>query len=171
MRRLDRKKIAATFTIASLALTLSSCAGAGPNAATRVIKQVTDGAEAKVKTDNWFTNDGYIAFGHSFVNVLICTIGYGTIGMLLGLIFRSPISAISIGTAYLLVVESIISIAWKPASNWMPGNLLSVISSGGSPIGVENAPTYSQALLRVGAYLIAASLITATLFKRRDVAN
>ncbi len=58
MRRLDRKKIAATFTIASLALTLSSCAGAGPNAATRVIKQVTDGAEAKVKSEG---NDIFVA--------------------------------------------------------------------------------------------------------------
>ena len=127
--------------------------------------------KANVNTDNWLTNDGYIAFGHSFVNVLICTIGYGTIGMLLGLIFRSPISAISIGTAYLLVVESIISIAWKPASNWMPGNLLSVVATGGSPIGVEYAPSYSQALLRIALYLLGAGLITATLFKRRDVAN
>ncbi len=58
MRRLDSKKIAATFTIASLALTLSSCAGAGPNAATRVIKQVTDGAEAKVKSEG---NDIFVA--------------------------------------------------------------------------------------------------------------
>jgi hypothetical protein len=58
MRRPDRKKIAATFTIASLALTLSSCAGAGPNAATRVIKQVTDGAEAKIKTEG---NDIFVA--------------------------------------------------------------------------------------------------------------
>jgi hypothetical protein len=58
MRRLDRKKIAATFTIASLALTLSSCAGAGPSAATRVIKQVTDGAEAKIKTEG---NDIFVA--------------------------------------------------------------------------------------------------------------
>ncbi len=127
--------------------------------------------KAKVVTDNWFTSDGYSAFGHSFANVLISTIGYGTIGMLLGLIFRSPISSISIGTAYLLVVESIISIAWKPASNWMPGNLLSVVATGGSPIGIENVPTYSQALLRVGLFLLGAGLITATLFKRRDVAN
>jgi copper(I)-binding protein len=58
MRRLDSKKFAATFTIASLALTLSSCAGAGPNAATRVIKQVTDGAEAKIKTEG---NDIFVA--------------------------------------------------------------------------------------------------------------
>jgi len=126
---------------------------------------------AKVATENWFTNDGYTALSHSFGNVLISTIGYGTIGMILGLIFRSPISSISIGTVYLLVVESIISIAWKPASNWMPGNLLSVVASGGSPIGIEDAPTYSQALLRIALYLLGAGLITATLFKRRDVAN
>ncbi|MGI9226968.1 MAG: ABC transporter permease [Candidatus Nanopelagicaceae bacterium] len=126
---------------------------------------------AKVLTDAWFTSDGKIAMAHSIVNVLISTIGYGTIGMILGLIFRSPISSISIGTAYMLVVESIITIAWKPTSNWMPGSLLSVVATGGAPIGAENVPTYSQALLRVGLYLIGASLITATLFKRRDVAN
>ena len=141
------------------------------SAATAIGIAVALSGKAKVATDNWFTSDGYIAFGHSFANVLISTIGYGTIGMLLGLIFRSPISSISIGTAYLLVVESIISIAWKPASNWMPGNLLSVIATGGSPIGIENVPTYSQALLRVCLYLLGAGLITATLFKRRDVAN
>jgi copper(I)-binding protein len=44
--------------VSSLALTLSSCAGAGPNAATRVIKQVTDGAEAKVKSEG---NDVFVA--------------------------------------------------------------------------------------------------------------
>lgn len=126
---------------------------------------------AKVATDAWFSNDGQFALAHSVVNVLISTIGYGTIGMLLGLIFRSPISSISIGTAYMLVVESIITIAWKPTSNWMPGSLLSVVATGGAPIGIENVPTYSQALLRVVLYLIGASVIVATLFKRRDVAN
>lgn len=126
---------------------------------------------AKVATDAWLTSDGQMELFHSLVNVLISTIGYGTIGMLLGLIFRSPISSISIGTAYMLVVESIISIAWKPASNWMPGNLLSVVATGGSPIGLDDAPTYSQALIRVGLYLLGAAFITATLFKRRDVAN
>ncbi len=126
---------------------------------------------AKVATSAWTTSAGQEALLHSFVNVLISTIGYGTIGMLLGLIFRSPISSISIGTAYILVVESIISIAWKPAANWMPGNLLAVVATGGSPIGVDNAPSYSQALIRVGLYLLAASVLTATLFKRRDVAN
>jgi len=141
------------------------------SAATATSLALALSGRVKVVTDAWFTSDGKIAMAHSIVNVLISTIGYGTIGMILGLIFRSPISSISIGTAYMLVVESIITIAWKPTSNWMPGSLLSVVATGGAPIGAENVPTYSQALLRVGLYLIGASLITATLFKRRDVAN
>ena len=141
------------------------------SAATAIGLAIGLSGRAKVTTDAWMTTDARSAMAHSFVNVLISTIGYGTIGMLLGLIFRSPISSISIGTAYLLVVESIISIAWKPAANWMPGNLLSVVATGGSPIGMDNVPSYSEALLRVGLYLIGASVITATLFKRRDVAN
>lgn len=127
--------------------------------------------KAKVSTDAWLTSDGKTALAHSIVNILISTIGYGTFGMALGLIFRSPISSISIGTIYMLVVESIITMAWKSTANWMPGSLLSVIASGGAPIGVQNVPTYSQALLRVALYLLGASVITATLFKRRDVAN
>lgn len=126
---------------------------------------------AKVATDAWSTTDAYSAFGHTFVNVLISTIGYGTIGMVLGILFKSPNIAITVGNAFLLVIESIIGIAWKPTANWLPGNLLSIISSGGAPIGLQNPITYSQALLRIGLYLLVAAIATATLFKRRDVAN
>ena len=51
MRRLDIKQITLALIISSLTLTLTGCSGAGPNAATRLIKQVTDGAEAKITTD------------------------------------------------------------------------------------------------------------------------
>lgn len=126
---------------------------------------------AKVITDAWSTNDAKVALLHSFINVLISTIGYGTIGMILGILFKSPNIAITVGNAFLLVIESIIGIAWKPTTRWLPGNLLSIISSGGAPIGVQDPVTYSQALLRIGAYLLLASIATATIFKRRDVAN
>lgn len=126
---------------------------------------------AKVSTSAWTTSDARTALVHTFVNVLISTIGYGTIGMILGLLLRSPISSISIGVAWLLVVESIISIAWKPSSNWMPGQLLSIVSSGGTPIGMTDALSYSQALTRIVIYLIAASMTVGWLFKRRDVSN
>jgi len=51
MRRPHIKKFVIAFTATALALTLTSCAGAGPNAATRLIKRVTDGNEATVTTD------------------------------------------------------------------------------------------------------------------------
>lgn len=49
------KKVASTTLAAALAVTstlvLSSCSGAGPNAETRMTKQVTDGAEAVIKSE------------------------------------------------------------------------------------------------------------------------
>ena len=126
---------------------------------------------AKVSTAAWTTPDARSALIHTFVNVLVSTIGYGTVGMILGLLLRSPISSISIGIGWLLVVESIIAIAWKPSSKWMPGQLLSVVSSGGTPIGMTDALSYSQALIRVTLYLVGASIIVGWLFKRRDVSN
>ena len=51
MRRPYIKKIAIACTATALALTLTACTGAGPNAATRLIKRVTDGNEATVTTD------------------------------------------------------------------------------------------------------------------------
>ena len=51
MRRLDIKQITLALIISSLTLTLTGCSGAGPNASTRLIKQVTDGAEAKITSD------------------------------------------------------------------------------------------------------------------------
>lgn len=126
---------------------------------------------AKVATDLWTTAEARTSLIETFANVMISTVGYGTIGMILGLLFRSPISSISIGVGWLLVVESIISIAWRPSGDWMPGTLLSIVASGGSPIGVTDTPSYTEALIRVGAFLVAAAMVTGSLFKRRDVAN
>jgi copper(I)-binding protein len=51
MRRPDIKKISIALTTAALALSLTACTGAGPNAATRLIKQVTDGVDVVVNKD------------------------------------------------------------------------------------------------------------------------
>ena len=45
------KKVSVTTTAIALALSLTSCYGSGPDAATRMITKVTDGAEATVTTD------------------------------------------------------------------------------------------------------------------------
>ena len=45
------KKVAVTTIAIALALSLTSCYGAGPDAATRMVNRVTDGAEAVINTD------------------------------------------------------------------------------------------------------------------------
>jgi D-arabinose 1-dehydrogenase-like Zn-dependent alcohol dehydrogenase len=51
MRQIN--KVAMTTISAALALTLTSCSGAGPDAATRMITRVTDGAEAVIDTNGY----------------------------------------------------------------------------------------------------------------------
>lgn len=51
MRRPHIKNFSIALITSALALSLTACSGAGPNASTRLIKQVTDGVEAIVKTD------------------------------------------------------------------------------------------------------------------------
>ena len=91
---------------------------------------------------------------------------FALIGMVLGLLLRSPISSISIALLWLIVIENLIG-AVKPVTlNWMPGFQLSSIAEGGN-----FTVTYSHALT-VGSIYVAVGLIVAgTLFARRDVAN
>jgi hypothetical protein len=51
MRRPHIKKFSIALITSALALSLTACGGAGPDAATRLIKRVTDGNEAVVKTN------------------------------------------------------------------------------------------------------------------------
>ena len=46
-------KVVVTTLAATLALTLTSCSGAGPNAATRQINRVTDGGEAVISENGY----------------------------------------------------------------------------------------------------------------------
>jgi hypothetical protein len=121
---------------------------------------------AKVTTDLWFTSSGFHAIGQTLLNVSISVIYFGIVGMVLGLLLRSPISAISIGVLWLLIIENLIG-AVKPVTlDWMPGNQLSTIAQGGSA-----DVSYSHALILGTLYVFVGSIVAATLFSRRDVAN
>ncbi|MCX6444048.1 MAG: ABC transporter permease [Actinobacteria bacterium] len=121
---------------------------------------------AKVSTELWFTSAGYHAIGQTLLNVSISVIYFGIIGMTLGLLLRSPISAISIAVLWILIIENLIG-AVKPVTlDWMPGNQLSVIAQGGSP-----DVSYSHALILGSFYVFIGAMIATVLFSRRDVAN
>lgn len=119
-----------------------------------------------VSTALWFTSDGRLEIAKTFLNVTISVIGFGLFGMILGLLLRSPISSISIGVLWLLIVENIVGALKASTLNWLPGNQFSSIASGGS-----ESVSYTHALTFGGAYVFVGSLIAVVLFVRRDVAN
>jgi len=125
---------------------------------------LSDGA--KVSTALWFTSDGYHAIAQTLLNVTISVIYYGIIGMVLGLLLRSPISAISIGVLWTLIIENLLGAVKPTLLRWMPGNQLSTIAQGGS-----STVSYSHALTVGSIYVLVGAVIAAVLFTRRDVAN
>ena len=119
-----------------------------------------------VSTKMWFTSAGIAFIYTTFVNVIISVVGYGIIGMVLGLLLRSPISAISFGVLWLLIVETLLIAVKNSLQSWMPGYQLSTIASGGSA-----DVTYTHALATGGAYVLVGAVVASILFVRRDVAN
>ena len=119
-----------------------------------------------ISTQSWSTSDARTAALQTFLNVIIATIGYGIFGMILGLLFRSPISAISIGVIWNLIVEGLLSVFVKDLAKYFPGQLLSIVASGGS-----KDISYKYALFTSYGFLLTGLLFVAFLFKRRDVAN
>jgi hypothetical protein len=86
--------------------------------------------------------------------------------MILGLLLRSPISSISLGVIWLLIVENILIAVKASFGKWMPGNLMSTIATGGTA-----EVSYTHAVSFTAIYLLVGAVIVATLFKRRDVSN
>jgi ABC-type transport system involved in multi-copper enzyme maturation permease subunit len=119
-----------------------------------------------VSTELWFSSAGIEFIYTTFINVTISVVGYGIIGMVLGLLLRSPISAISLGVLWLLIVETLLIAVKNSLQSWMPGYQLSTIASGGT-----TDVTYSHALAVGGAYVALGALVASILFVRRDVAN
>ena len=119
-----------------------------------------------VSTDLWFSSAGIEFIYTTFINVTISVVGYGIIGMVLGLLLRSPISAISFGVLWLLIVETLLIAVKNSLQSWMPGYQLSTIASGGTA-----DVTYTHALATGGAYVAVGAIVASILFVRRDVAN
>jgi ABC-type transport system involved in multi-copper enzyme maturation permease subunit len=121
---------------------------------------------AHVSTSAWSTGAGFQALAQGFGNVFLATMGFGTLGMILGLLLRSPISSIAIGVIWVLIVENLLTLVIKDANLWLPGSLIGAVGNGGD-IGI----TYPHALLFSALYLLVGAGIVSVLFKRRDVAN
>ena len=120
-----------------------------------------------VPTGAWLSTAGLHELGKGYLNNLLSAWGYGVLGALVAVVFRSPAASISVGLAYVLPVEIIITTIWQPAGQWLPGQLLQDLAYGGH--GYVTA--YGDAGLRVLCYGLVATLITALLFRYRDMTS
>lgn len=121
---------------------------------------------AKVSTSEWFTASAFELLGRTFINVMITTVGFGIFGMILGLLFRSPITSISIGMLWILILENVLAGTLPASSKWLPGQNLGNIGEGGTLL-----VSYGHSLAMSAIYLSGGFAVVAYLFKRRDVAN
>ncbi len=119
-----------------------------------------------VDTKLWLSSKAISGFSTAFGNMVLGTIGYGVVGMSLGIILKSPMSAISISLLWFMVLENILGAVLSSASKWLPGNSLSAVSTGGAKVF-----TYERGLIISGCYLLLFGGIATILFKRRDVAS
>ena len=121
---------------------------------------------AKVERSLWFTSDGWTQITQTYVNVSISVVGFGILGMIMGLLLRSPITSISIGVLWMLIIETLLGAVKSSTLNWLPGNQLNVIAMGGTP-----QVSYSHGMTLAAVYIGVGALVASILFSRRDVAN
>ena len=119
-----------------------------------------------IDTSAWFSEESFRLLYSNIGNVYLSATAYGTMGMAVGIILRSPVSSISISLAWILILEGILSFTVDGLDKWLSGQLMSLIAeSNGSDI------SYTYAVVGSGIYLLLFGGIATTLFVRRDVSN
>lgn len=116
---------------------------------------------AGISIDAWGSDGSIItsAWLNTFASMLV----WGAIGLALAIIFRSAAVAISIGVGYVLVVESVISLALDNPS-WLLGSTMQALAAGGNA-----AVTYSSAAALAGVYILISMVIATLVTSRRDI--
>ncbi len=136
-------------------------------AATVVALVVASGAAVAVAstkgidTSAWLAPAGLGHVGRASLDLLASTLGFGLIGILLGVVLRSPVAAIGVGVAYALPVEAILSSTVNGIDRFLPGQLLGVLADGGT-----HAISYTSAGLTVLLYATVAVVGVGALFWR-----
>ena len=135
------------------------CSGIGGGVAALAMAHVRG-----IPTTAWTSSAGIADTGHALGDVALAVTGYGVLGILAGLILRSPAPAAVVGFVYLLPFEGIFSAVVKGSDRWLPGQVLSAISEGGTA-----SVTFSHALVTATVYTVIAAALGMILFSKRDV--
>ena len=97
-------------------------------------------------------------------DLLLATVGFATLGEVVGLLFRSSVIAIIVGFAYLLPIEAVVTRIAPHTAIWLPGQLLQAVAAGGlAPDG------FAHSLILGTVYLVIAGVVATVVFVRKDV--
>jgi ABC-type transport system involved in multi-copper enzyme maturation permease subunit len=117
-----------------------------------------------VPTSAWFTGTGLSALFAELGDLALAVIGYSVLGMALGLFVRSAVFAVIVGFAWLLAIENIVARIVPSTQQWLPGQSIMAVASG----GVEGV-SFRHGLILGAVYLVAAITAALTVFLRSDV--
>jgi ABC-2 type transport system permease protein len=117
-----------------------------------------------VSTSAWFTGTGLGDLFRELGDLVLATIGYSVLGMALGQFVRSAVFAVIIGFAWLIAVENIIARIVPSTEQWLPGQSIIAVASGGTE-GVG----YEHGMILGAVYLVVAIAAAMTVFLRSDV--
>ena len=124
------------------------------------------GPSQGVDTSAWLTGTGAASIASATLNLVLAALGWGVLGAVLALAFRSPAPAIGTGLAYALPFELLLSAAWTDGAGWLPGQLLGALAAGGT-----QATSYGRTSLLLLLYSSVALVGAAVVFRRRDVSS
>ena len=117
-----------------------------------------------VPTSAWFTGTGLGDLFRELGDLVLAVIGYSVLGMALGQFVRSAVFAVIIGFAWLIAVENIVTRIVPSTQQWLPGQSIIAVASGGAE-GVS----YAHGLVLGAVYLAVAIAAAMAVFLRSDV--
>jgi ABC-2 type transport system permease protein len=117
-----------------------------------------------VPTGAWFTGTGLGDLFRELGDLALAVVGYSVLGMALGQFVRSAVFAVIVGFAWLIAVENIVTRIVPSTQQWLPGQSIMAVASGGAE-GVS----YGHGLILGAVYLVAAITVAMVVFLRSDV--
>jgi ABC-2 type transport system permease protein len=161
-------KIAAlvSFTALTIAATLAASITAGVLLAPGV----------GVETAAWWTSDGLAAIGTTYLNLTSAALVPALLGATIAVLTRSAAIAISVGVAWFILGEALISAFWSSLAEWGPAAVASTVAVGGiGGPGLMGGPPpvigYAPATLLAVGYGAVSVLLSSAVLARRDVTS
>ena len=151
--------------LAGKALALAVVTAAATTVAMMVTTVVAPAAaeSADISTALWGTDPSVVL--DAWANAYLAMLVWGAIGLALAVVLRSSALAISIGIGWVLVVESIVSLAMDDSS-WLPGSTMRSLAAGGNA-----AADYRTALGLGAVYVVVAMAFATVVMQRRDITD